>query len=253
MKLTYSRDLLVALVLRDMKLRYQKSVLGLAWSLLNPLAQLLVFNFVFATILRLNVPHYVSFLFSGLLAWTWFQSSVNAGTASVVDNRELIKRPGFPAPILPLVAVTTQFVHFLLAFPILLVFLALSGITISGAIVTLPLLFAIQFMFTLSLAYFASTIHVRFRDTQYLLGIFLMLGFYLSPILYDAQAIPPRFQMVYHLNPMTILIELYRTILINQQFPAGTEAVPLGAACVGLLAVSYIVFKRASRHFVEEL
>jgi len=113
--LTQIRDLLFTLVARDMKLRYKRSILGIAWSLLTPLAQLVVYYFVFTVLLPLSVPNYVSFLFSGVLVWSWFQMSLFQATSAIVDNRELIKRTGFPAAILPMVTVTTQLIHFLVA------------------------------------------------------------------------------------------------------------------------------------------
>src|SRR5215475_3862893 len=94
------RDLLHELVVRDMKLRYKRSVLGIGWSLLNPLAQLLVYRFIFEDVLPVNVPNYTSYLFCGVLVWTWFQMSLVFATSSVVDNRDLIKRPGFPVAVL---------------------------------------------------------------------------------------------------------------------------------------------------------
>ena len=103
-RLIYIRDLLRELVVRDMKLRYKRSVLGVAWSILNPLAQLLVFGFVFRFILPVKIPNYSSFLFCGVLAWNWFSSSLLLSTGAIVDNRDLIKRPGFPAAIQRLAA-----------------------------------------------------------------------------------------------------------------------------------------------------
>src|SRR5215468_1809870 len=97
------RDLLRELVVRDMKLRYKRSVLGLGWSLLNPLAQLLVYKFIFEQVLPVNVPNFTSYLFSGVLVWNWFHMSLVLATSSIVDNRDLIKRPGFPIAILPAV------------------------------------------------------------------------------------------------------------------------------------------------------
>ena len=101
--MTHGFDLLYELVARDLKLRYKRSVLGVAWSLLNPLMQLLVFAFVFGTVLPLGIPDYVIFLFTGILAWNWFHSSLLTATSTIVDNRDLVKRPGFPAAILPAV------------------------------------------------------------------------------------------------------------------------------------------------------
>ena len=184
-RLTYYNDLVHELVLRDLKLRYRRSVLGLLWTLLNPLAQLLVLNLVFSRVLPLDIPNYPLFLFTGLLAWNWFQASMYTGTGAIVDNRELIRRPGFTAAVLPAVIVVSYFIHFLLALPILLIFMFISGIQFSSALLFLPVIFATQFILILGLVYFTAAIQVTFRDTQYLLGVLLFLGFYLTPVFYD--------------------------------------------------------------------
>lgn len=252
-RLVYLRDLLWELVTRDMKLRYKGSVLGIAWSLLNPLAQLLVFGLVFSTILPLNIPNYTAFLFSGLLVWSWFQSSLFAATTVIVEGRSLIKRPGFPVALLPVVTVTANLVHFVLALPVLLLFLLLTGLPLHATVLLLPLLIAIQFLLTLSLAYFLAAIHVTFRDTQHLVGVILLLFFYLTPIFYDGSVVPPTFQPVFRLNPLLHLLEAYRAILIEGSLPA---LVPLGvitAVSAALLLWGFRVFRRASYTFVEEL
>lgn len=252
-QLVYVRDLLRELVARDMKLRYKRSVLGIVWSLLNPLLQLLVFYFVFGSLLPLNIPHYATFLFSGVLVWSWFQSSLLFATGAIVDNRELIKRPGFPVAILPAVTVTSHLVHFLIAIPLLLLYVHLDVGYLTRAVAALPLVIAIQFIFTLSLAYLISTFHVRFRDTQYLLSVLLQLLFFLTPIFYTLAAIPERFRWIFNLNPMVHLMDAYRAILIAGQFPDMASLVLLMAWSAGLLAIGYLVFMRASYHFVEEL
>jgi lipopolysaccharide transport system permease protein len=200
-RLVYLHDLLRELITRDFKLRYKRSTLGVAWSLLNPLAQMLVFYFVFSTVLPLNIPNYAVFLSTGILVWNWFQASLLAATGAIVDNPGLARRPGFPTAILPVVVVTSQLVHFLLALPILLVFLLLSEIPPTSAILALPLVIAIQFLLTLSLSYFCATAHVVFRDMQYLLGVLLLLGFYLSPVFYRTEVIPASYQWLYRFNP----------------------------------------------------
>src|SRR5262245_41771179 len=202
-----------------MKLRYKRSILGVAWSLLNPLAQLLVFGFVFQKVLPVNVPNFTSFLFSGVLVWSWFQSSLVLATTTVVDNRDLIKRPGFPIAILPAVTITSYLIHFLLALPILLAVVLITGTKITSAILVLPAIIAFQFLLTLCLVYLSATFHVAFRDTQYLLGVGLQLLFFLCPIFYDVAAIPERFQVIYRANPMVSLIDAYRAVLLRGQFP----------------------------------
>lgn len=252
-RLEYLFDLIRILVSRDMKLRYKRSVLGFAWSLLNPLAQLLVFSLVFRVILPLNIPNYSAFLFCGLLSWNWFQAALNASAGAAVDNRDLVRRPGFPPAILPVVSVTTQAVHYLLALPVLLGFLALQGIWPGAALLALLPIFTAQYLLTLGLAYLLATLQVSFRDTQYLLGIALLLGFYLTPVFYDAAALPARWQLLYHLNPMARLVEQYRGVLLNGRMPSiGELGIVLAVGAVLLLA-GYLVFRRASPYFVEEL
>jgi lipopolysaccharide transport system permease protein len=252
-RLIYLRDLLRELVLRDMKLRYKGSVLGLAWSLLNPLAQLLVFGFVFSSLLPLSIPNYTAFLFTGLLVWSWFQSSLFASTTVIVDGRTLIKRPGFPVALLPVVTVTANLVHFALALPVLLVFLLLTGIPLHVTVLLLPLLIAIQFLLTLSISYFLAAVQVTFRDTQHLVGVLLLLFFYLTPIFYDGSVVPAAIQPIYRLNPLLHLLEAYRAILIEGRLPDIGMLLVVTAVSAVWLFLGFRVFRQASYTFVEEL
>ena len=252
-RLVYPRDLLRELVGRDMKLRYKRSVLGIVWSLINPLAQLVVFSFVFGLVLPLNIPNYASFVFAGLLVWTWFQLSLFQATGAIVDNRDLIRRPGFPAAVLPIVTVSTHFVHFVLALPILLVFLWFEGNLLTATVLVLPLLIALQFLFTLSLSYIVAIWHVSFRDTQHLLGIALLLVFYLTPIFYDASFVPDVYRPIYNLNPMVQLVSAYRAVLLHGELPAVKPMLTIGLFTLLLLFTGYRLFIHASYRFVEEL
>lgn len=251
--IAYLFDLLYELVVRDLKLRYRRSFLGMLWTLLNPLAQLLVLSLVFRVVLQLDIPNYSLFLFSGLIAWNWFAASLHAGTGSIVDNRDLIHQPGFPAAILPVVTVASNFIHYLLALPILLVFMLFSGIPISGVFWVLPVIFAIQFILSLGLIYLLAAIEVTFRDTQYLLGVALFLGFYLTPVFYDMAAIPPQLLPFYRLNPMATIIDSYRAVFMQARLPAVVPLLALGVASLGLLWLTAHVFQKASVRFVEEL
>ena len=249
----YVRDLLQTLVARNMKLRYKRSVMGFAWSLLNPLAQLLVFGFVFTTVLPLNIPNYVVFLFSGLLPWTWFSGALSGHEAICRGIGELIRRPGFPIAILPVITLVSHLVHFLLALPVLLLFILAAKTTLTWTILALPLIIIIQFVFMLSLAYLLSTIHVTFRDTQYLLNILLMLGFYLTPVFYNSAAVPQRLHLIYSLNPMYHLINAYRAILLHDVWPDFVSLSLVAAASLVLLGIGYRYFLSTSSQFVEEI
>jgi lipopolysaccharide transport system permease protein len=252
-QLAYLRDLLRELVVRDMKLRYKRSVLGILWSLLNPLFQMLVFMFLSRRVFSLEIPNYPSFVFTGVLSWNWFQTAVLATTGAITGNRELIRRPGFPVAILPVVTVTTNLIHFLLALPVPLLFLLLGGGRLTGAILMLPLVIVLQFTLILGLGYLVATAQVTFRDTQHLLGVFFRLLFYLTPVFYDASNVSGRYQTFFRLNPLLHLITAYRAILIEGTLPDLRALLALGILGGASLWLGHRVFKRASDRFVEEL
>src|SRR5260370_24915789 len=215
--LLHARDLIRDLVGRELKLRYRRSVLGLLWSLVNPLRQVLAFNFLFRSVLPLNVPHYPAFVLTGVLAWTWFQSSLFLATGAVVDNRELIRRPGFPAAVLPAVTVATHLVHYLLAVPILMIVVLLDGGQFNAGLLALLVIVAIQYVLTLGLAYPIAACHVTFRDTQHLVGVLLTVFFFFTPVFYEARSVPEQFRGLYDLNPLVHIIGAYRGLLIQDQ------------------------------------
>jgi lipopolysaccharide transport system permease protein len=252
-RLIYLRDLVRELVARDMKVRYKGSALGIVWSLANPLMQLVVFHFIFRLVLQLNIPRYSSFAFSGMLAWSWFQASLLDASGSMLSNRELVKRPGFPVAILPVVAVTTHLIYFLLTLPILMLFLIIGGSGVKPMILVLPLIMAVQFVLTLGLGYLAAIANVLFRDAHYLLGVSLQLLFFMTPVFYDASAVPQRYQTLYHLNPMVHLVGAYRGVLIEGRFPVGFAMLALAGLAAGLLYVGLRTFMRVSYRYAEEV
>lgn len=221
--------------------------------MLTPLAHLAVYYLTFDVLLPLNVPNYLSFLFTGVLVWNWFQASLYQATSTIVENRELIKRPGFPVAVLPMVTVSSYLIHFLLALPILFVFLLWGGLSITSAIIALPLVVGIQFILTLSLAYFTATFYVTFRDTQHLLGVALNLLFFLTPVFYKSSDLPTQYQTLYRLNPMVHLMEACRAIFLSGTLADRMSLLLQSVPTLALLWLGYHVFKKASGHFVDEL
>ena len=249
----HRRDLLRVLVARDFKLRYKRSLFGIAWSLLVPLAQLAVMYVVFNRIVPLNIPHYTTFLFTGILPWGWMQASLMMSAVTVTDNRDLVKQVGFPVAMLPAVTVFSQLIHFLLALPILAVFLMSDGYRGSVSLSALPLVIVIQFILILSLSYIVATLQVRFRDTQYLLGIALFLFFYLTPVFWDDTTLPEPYRSVMHFNPVSMVLGAYRAILVHGQWPEPLPLLGVAAGSMAVLAASYAMFTLARHRFVEEL
>jgi lipopolysaccharide transport system permease protein len=252
-RLEYLSDLIRELVQRDLKIRYKRSVLGIFWALVVPLTQLLVFSFLFGQVLGIHVTRFSSYVFCGLLVWSWFQSSLALAAGAITDNRELIRRPGFPTGVLPGVTVATNLIHFLLALPVLILFLVLDGTQLTFAIVALPLLIALQFVLTLSLSYFIASLNVTFRDTGHLVGIALMLLFYLTPVFYEASAVPAAYQSIYGVNPLVYLLDSYRGLLLDGRLPGLQSSVLVAVAAAALLWLGHRSFSHASGHFAEEL
>lgn len=249
----YLYDLLRELVSRDMKLLYKRSVLGIAWTLIAPLLQLAVFAFVFQVILPVDIPQYSSYVFTGLLVWNWFQNSLFQATGAIINSRPLIRQPGFPVAILPVIVVTTGLIHFLLALPVLIGFLLMDGVELTPFVLFLPIIQILQFALTVSFSYVLAGLNVTFRDTQHTLGVVLQLLFYLTPIFYDIKGIPDRYWSVYGLNPMVHIVTAYRQILVWGQQPDWLTLVIIAGITLVLLPVGYQIFKRQSHRFVEEL
>ena len=252
-RLIYLRDLLRELVVRDLKVRYKRSVLGFAWALVTPLMFLTVFYFIFKVALSLDIPRFGPYAFTGMLVYSWFQSSVSQASGAITDSRELIRWPGFTAAVLPVVTVTTNLIHLLFALPLLMLFLLLDGTGLKSVILLLPVVIGIQFVLTLGLGYVVAAGNVLFRDTEHLVAVGLQLLFFLTPVFYDASMVPERYQSLYRLNPMVHLVGAYRAILLGGTWPSGLGLLTLGVLATGLLVVGHTVFVNLSDRFVEEL
>lgn len=251
-KLGHARDVLRELIARDVKLRYRGSYFGMAWTLLNPIAELAVLLFIFGSVLPLQIPNYSSFLFTGLLVYTWFQTSLFFATVAVVNNRDLIRRPNVPLAVLPIVSVASTMLHFLLSLPVLFVLMAATGVPFTRALLALPLLIAVEFVLILGLSYPLAAVNVWFRDTQYFLKVGLQLLFFMTPIFYEARTIPERYRSLYALNPMVGLVEGYRDVIVRGVLPPLQSWLTLAGFSTALLLLGLYAFKRSSLHFADE-
>jgi lipopolysaccharide transport system permease protein len=252
-RLRHTFELLWELVLRDLRMRYMRSYLGVGWSLLNPLSQILIFSFLFGMVMPLAIENYTIFVFCGVLAWSWFSTSLIAAGGAVVASPELIRRPGFPVYVLPVVSVVTNAIQFLIGFPVLLGLVLIDGGQLGLALLAVPVVIAVQFVLTVGLAFPLAAMNVRYRDTQHVITLATMAAFYLTPVFYSAEVVPDQYQWLYRLNPMVTLLEAYRDILIRNQWPDFTGLFILALVAVPVVAVGCSVFARASLRFAEEL
>ena len=251
------RGLIQSLVSRDLKARYRGSVLGFFWSFVNPLMLLLIYNWVF-THLLINPSEatrpYAVFMFTGLLPWTWFQSSMNEATGSLIAGGNLIKKVLFPPEVLPIVAILSNMVHFLFGLPILIGFMVWYHITPDWA--QLPWFFVIvgiQLLFTAALALFLSALAVHFRDVKDLVANLLTFWFFATPIIYWYKE--PRFKdfkAYFDANPFTHFAISYQEILFfDGGFGHWKWLLVIGGVSVVLFLAAYWFFDRLRDSFAE--
>jgi lipopolysaccharide transport system permease protein len=251
------RGLIWSLVARELKARYRGSVLGFAWSFINPLLLVLIYSFVFTTIMPNETPDvrpYAVFMFCGILPWNWFATSLSDAAGSLIAGGNLIKKVLFPAEVLPLVSVLTNMVHFLLGLPILFVFLLVARrVPDPSDLIWFPVAVLIQLIFSSALALILSALAVHFRDIRDILANVLMLWLFATPIIYPwFQPNVQRFRWLFNLNPFTHLAVSYQEILFFGG-PIGhwKWLLALGVGSVFLFLAGYWLFDRLRDSFAE--
>ena len=246
-------DLAMVLLGREIKVQYKTTALGVLWGFATPLLQLLVYSFLFRRVIPLDIPDYNLFLFAGLLAWSWFHGSLDQAARSITEQGDLVRQPGFPVMVLPVVSVAVHLVNLLLALPLFLVFVIVAGRPVRSTVALLPLLIALQFLLILGPAYLVGACNARFRDTARITHILLQLLLFLTPVFYTAASVPERWRLIYSLNPMAALVDAYRDILLFGRAPNWTSLAIVFALGCALLWVGYHTFEQMKNRFVEEI
>lgn len=245
-----SFELVSALTGRELRLRYQGSIFGWAWSLAKPLALGLVLSFALGKVLGTGIT--AEFLLAGLFPWFWFQSSVQAASGSFIGNAGLLKKVRFPRAVLPLSAVLGNTLQFVFSLPVLAIFLITGGHDPAVEWLALPLVFALQFALITGLAFFVASVTVYFRDLEHILEVLLNLLFYATPIIYAASQVPDSYEWVIQLNPLAPLAEAWRDILLDGRWPGGDLGYSLGLTVVVVLA-GWLAFRRLEDGFADVL
>ena len=252
--------LLRELVRRDFQGRYAGSLLGFVWSFLQPVWLLLLFTFVFSTVMSVKVPSsgtgngsFAAFLFSGLLPWMALQEGVSRSSTAITDNSSLVKKLRFPSEILVLAVVLAALLHEAIAGVAFLVLLAATGELRLGGLPLLLLAVPLQVALTLGLGLVLGSVHVFFRDTAQLLGMVFTGWFYLTAIVYPMTYVPERLLSWVRLNPLTALVELYRQALIEGQLALVPGTAALAITATVLLCAGFWLFRRLKPAFVDEI
>lgn len=246
-------ELLSELTWREIKQRYKQSILGYAWVILNPLAQMVVLAFVFSKLLRfenLGVP-YPIFLYAGLLPWNLFTASLSSSTNALVANAGLITKIYFPREVFVQSNIIAKIVDFLLASSIFILFMVFYRIPFTWNVVWFVPIFLIQNIFTYGLSLLMAAFNLFYRDIQYLLNLIVMVWMYLTPVIYPVELFPERYRWLFQINPMAIIINAYRQTILGGSMPNLTSLGMGLLVSVLVVMVSHSIFKRLEGVFAD--
>lgn len=252
-ELIEARELLFTWTMRDFKVRYSQSILGAAWAILQPLSLMVVYSVIFSVFIRVptdGIPYPV-FAYTALLPWTFFANSLNFAIPSLVSNMNLVSKIYFPREILPLSTILVGFVDFLIASSVFVLMLLFYRVPVGLVILLVPLVLLIQIVLTFGISLLASAVNVFYRDVRFVIPLALQIWMYLSPIIYPVNLVPERFRPFYFLNPMAVLIDTYRRIILFNQMPDWPYLGLAAFVSVSLIIVAYRYFKRAEREFAD--
>ncbi len=246
------RELVFFFALRDIKLRYKQTALGVAWVVLQPLMAMAVFTIVFGRLAGIpsNGLPYALFVYTGLTLWFYVATSTNMAAESLVRNRDLVTKIYFPRLIAPASAVVAPVVDLTVATALVAALMALYSVAPTEALVSLPLWLLAAFASTLGAGMWFSALNVLYRDVRYALPFFVQVWFFASPVVFPTALFPENWRLVFALNPLVGIIDGFRWSLVGAPTPGMYSVVSLVMAVV-LLATGLIYFDRAERRFAD--
>jgi lipopolysaccharide transport system permease protein len=248
-----SRELLGFLIWRDVKVRYQQTVMGFAWAVVQPVVPMVLFTVIFGRIAKLpseNVP-YPLFTLAGLIGWQVFASSLSGASSSLVGSAGLITKVYFPRVLIPLAAVGASLVDFMVSLVVVFALMAWYGVSLTAAVIALPLFVLFAVVTALAVALWTSALNVRYRDVQHVMPFLIQVWLLASPVAYSMSLITsPRWRVVYALNPMAGVIQGFRSVLLGTPWAPATFA-PSLLVTAGLLLSGLWYFRRTEDSFAD--
>ena len=246
--------LLKNLVLKDFRVRYRNMSLGVFWSLLNPLMMMGVLTFVWTRIVpNPTIRHFPVFVLCGLVPYSFFNVAWVSGTLSIVENSALVKRVPVPREIVPIAAVLSSCLHLGIQILLLLLAVLAFGLGVNIQWLWLPLVWALEIVFVCGLALLTSAINVYIRDMRYVVESVIMVMFWLVPIFYGFENIPPKYAYIYELNPVAALILALRSILLRAAAPHTATVLKLAVVSAMVFAIGWLAFRRMKDSFYEHI
>ena len=244
-ELRYVKFALASFVINNLRRRYQRSILGFAWSLLNPLLMMIVLTTVFSLIFKGDPKSFGIFIFTGMLPWTFISESIAGGCSSITSAENFMKKVYIPKIFFPLVAVSTELINFGLSLVSMIALALFLGLHLQWTILLLPAAMIVTFLFTFGITLALAVATVYFRDIAHLVRVILTCFFYLIPIIYPLSAVPKKYEIFFEINPFSHFITLYRDIIYYGTPPtAGEWLITLGLSCLALIIGFYILMKK---------
>ena len=247
------KSLLYELVSRDIKIKYRRSVLGVLWTVLNPLLMMTVLYVVFSRLFRFDIENYALYILSGQILFNFYQSSTTDAMMAILGNGALIKKVYLPKYMLVLAKILSGAVNLLASFAALLVVMLVTGSPVTWNVLFAVIPFACLIVFSFGAGLLLAAVTVRFRDILHLYGVFCTALFYLTPVIYPVSILPDYMTVIVSLNPLTEMVGLFRSVILNGQLPPGTDT----GICIGyaslMLALGAFVFRKRQKHFIMEI
>lgn len=253
------RGFILGSVKREFEARYRNSLLGAAWTMLQPLAMITVYTVVFSELMRTRLPGidspyaYSTFLCSGLLTWGLFSEIFQRGQSVFIENGNLIKKLNFPRICLPAITVLNALLNFCITFTIFLVFLLVARNFPGWVVLYVVPVLIVQVAFAIGLSVIAGVLNVFFRDVGQFVGILLQFWFWFTPIVYSTVTLPSSARSMIRMNPMTPLAQAYQGIFVYRQMPSWDSIWPVALLAIALCALSLFLFRRHAGDMVDEL
>lgn len=247
------RSLIVLFAFNDVKLRYRNSVLGFAWTFLEPLLMLTVLYFVFTNIIKNNIEDYPLYLLLGLIIWYMFSRATTMGLSSLTDKSGIIQKVYFRHEIVVISSCLTAFIMMVFEFAAFGVFLAAFKFIPPSTAILLPLMLIDIFFLSLGMALILSILNVYLRDIRFIWQVLLQAGFFLSPIIYKLNMFPDNIKQILELNPIVTILDVTHGLVLNGSLPTTHAIAYIISSTVVLIIIGLLVFNSKNKTIVEEL
>jgi ABC-type polysaccharide/polyol phosphate export permease len=248
------RDLLLHLITRNLKVKYQRSVLGFLWTLLNPLLTIAIMLAVFGFVLRLEIPKYWAFLLSSYFVWNFIFQCLGSAATLLHRHSALLRSVPLPSEVLIVGEVGSRFIEFAIELALALVLLCVfHHHAVPASFLMLPLLFLVMLLVTLGLVMPIATLAAYYDDVQHALPLLLLLLFYVSPVFYPMRMVPERLLLIYQMNPVAGVLHMFRTVLYEGTYPLPVNLAGHGAIALVVFLGGWLLFARYRRLFPEIL